>query len=378
MKRARFAALLTVSVLLATTLSFQSCNVIRSILGSEEETNSAPTVSLSEIYGDYTATAGETLSFYANAYDADYDSLTYTWYVNGTQQYSAYTSSFSWNTSGLSPATYTISVTVSDGKASASASVYAYVLAGNTAPTVSLSVSNYYPYSDENVTFTANAYDADGDSLTFTWNVNGSYYTTTYGSNNVLKLYWLADYTLYSNISVTVADGNGGSNTSSTAYLTISAGASLRVENYNSSSVYYLYVREASSSSWGSDRLGSTGTIPTGYMFKVSGLIGGYSYDYYAQLANGYTFDTNVAYPSGFSMINGYYRYFDINANNTYTVYSNSNANIRSMTDADGSLSIEASIGPKIGTPVVSVQKIASTRENLSIDRDKMLPFIAE
>lgn len=311
MKRARFAALLTVSVLLATTLSFQSCNVIRSILGSEEETNRAPTVSLSEIYGDYTATAGETLSFYANAYDADYDSLTYTWYVNGTQQYGAYSSSFSWNTSGLSPATYTISVTVSDGKASASASVYAFVTAPSM--TATLTADDSTPYSDQTVTLTAST-SGSGGSVYYTWYINDVQQTVSDPYDPIVYYTRRQTYNGYINIRVVATDSYSGATAEAEVDLYYTTAASLHISNTSGYTIYYVYSRYYYQTSDYDyvDWISST-TIPSSSEFKLYGITAN-QYDIKIQLSNG-----TWGMWEDVSLTNGYYRTAYINSSSTST-----------------------------------------------------------
>jgi len=60
------------------------------------------------------------------------------------------------------------------------------------------------------------------------------------------------------------------------------ATTNLRVVNYTDTTVYYLYVSPSSSSSWGSDQLGSR-VITPGSSFTLSGIPCGINYDVKAE-----------------------------------------------------------------------------------------------
>ncbi len=101
-----------VTALLATSIGLQSCNLIRNIIGGTEETNKAPTVTLSA--DDTSAYSDQDITFTATASDPDGDALTYSWQVNNTTKSDTTSSvTYYWLTSSyLYP---TITVTVSDG-----------------------------------------------------------------------------------------------------------------------------------------------------------------------------------------------------------------------------------------------------------------------
>jgi PKD repeat protein len=153
--------------------------------------------------------AGGAEHFTATGTDPDgpEDDLLYTWdFGDGG-------SSFEQNPSHTyaEPGTYTAKVTVSDGAgASAEKTIEITVTdpAGNQAPTVEAGADRNTGTAPLNVTFTAQATDADGDTLTYEWDfadgsakANGREVDHTY-----------TDAGTY-DAKVTVSDGNGGSTT---------------------------------------------------------------------------------------------------------------------------------------------------------------------
>lgn len=84
-------------------------------------TNSKPTVSLS--YDNYTPTKGLGTTITATAFDSDEDVLSYSWYINDVLQTGvlATDDTVAWTPSATG--TFTIKVVVSDGKASAEATL---------------------------------------------------------------------------------------------------------------------------------------------------------------------------------------------------------------------------------------------------------------
>ncbi len=74
--------------------------------------NRAPSVSLT--YTPATVTPSDILTLFADAFDPDGDTLTYSWYVNGTHQPNVVTNQVKWDNPRAG--THTIRVMVSDGK----------------------------------------------------------------------------------------------------------------------------------------------------------------------------------------------------------------------------------------------------------------------
>ncbi len=63
--------------------------------------------------------------------------------------------------------------------------------------------------------------------------------------------------------------------------------ASLRVNNNSSYTVWYLYVRPSTSSSWGPDQLGASTTISPGGSFLLTNIPAGINYDLRADSSSG-------------------------------------------------------------------------------------------
>jgi hypothetical protein len=138
------------------------------------------------------------------ASDPDADVLTYTWaFTGGT--ISGAGSTVTW----LAPTTegtHTITVSVSDGKASP-VSESCNIQVVNTPPVItSLTSSATNVAPEESCTITCVASDADGDTLTYDWSPTGG---TISGTGSSVT--WAAPATegTYT-ISVTVSDGKGG------------------------------------------------------------------------------------------------------------------------------------------------------------------------
>jgi PKD repeat protein/type 1 glutamine amidotransferase len=158
------------------------------------------------------------INFAAAATDADGDTLSYAWdfgdstssnQQNPTKTYAA-------------PGTYSAKVTVSDGKGgSATQTLSVTVTQGNRNPTVTAArtPSNSVPPGTE-VSFTATGADADGDTLTYSWDFGDS--TPASSEQNPKHTY--ANAGTFS-AKVTVSDGKGGTGTATVSVVV--AGANL-------------------------------------------------------------------------------------------------------------------------------------------------------
>jgi hypothetical protein len=244
----------------------------------------------------------------------------------------------------------------------------------NTAPTVSLNVSDSSLYSDDIASFTATAYDADGDSMTYTWYVNGS---AVSGSENSQSRYWLTSSTIYPEVYVVVDDGYDGITTSNTVYMTISPAASFRVVNSSGATIYYVQVSTTSGSSWSADYLGNQ-TLPNNYTLRVTGLSGGY---YYMIRATDYYSDT---WTSGdVSMYDGYYRNFTLSAtswimsaaSNSYSSLSASRALDMSGISGSKQASSEAFAPKAVGAGGVNYQIAPTSAEESDPNHDPALGY---
>ena len=157
--------------------------------------------------------AGQSTYFNATASDPNGDYLTYSWYCNGgsLSSYSILNPTF-YAPSGSYNATYTCTLTVSDGKGgSASDSVYVYVgtSQGNTNPYVDAG-SNRNIQAGQSTYFNATASDPNGDYLTYSWYCNGG----SLSSYSILNPTFYApsgSYNATYTCTLTVSDGKGGS-----------------------------------------------------------------------------------------------------------------------------------------------------------------------
>jgi outer membrane protein OmpA-like peptidoglycan-associated protein len=133
--------------------------------------NRPPTVTLTADKMAVKQGANETVNFTARGMDADNDNLTYKWTAS-SGQLTGTGGQMTWNSAGLGPGDYRISVTVTDVcNNSATDSRTVTVEKVNNCPTVTLRANptSVQEGSDQPFTFTANANDPDGDRLQYTW-----------------------------------------------------------------------------------------------------------------------------------------------------------------------------------------------------------------
>jgi hypothetical protein len=135
---------------------------------------------------------------------------------------------------------------------------------GDSAPTVSLSTSNYYPYSLQETQIYASASGGSG-SYSYSWSVDGSSWGQTSPTFYYAGYAGTYSYVAHT-ISVTVTDSNNKSASSSiTIYVYSYTGsyANLTYTNSTGYSIYYAYACDTGAYYTGSDMLGS-GTISNG------------------------------------------------------------------------------------------------------------------
>ena len=136
--------------------------------------NRPPTASCSVDKSMVYAGSGDFAVVQASASDPDNDPLTYSWTTNGGAVEGS-GPQVRWNSSGVTPGTYTAKVRVSDGRggtADCSADVRVEPRP-NRPPTMSCSADRNSVLPGEAVQITATASDPDDDPLTYSWNSSG-------------------------------------------------------------------------------------------------------------------------------------------------------------------------------------------------------------
>jgi outer membrane protein OmpA-like peptidoglycan-associated protein len=169
--------------------------------------NVAPTATVEP--SSFTVTQGESANLRCVGSDANNDSLTYTWTVDG-QRLAAEGPQVTFGSEGRKPGTYNVQCSVSDGEDTASATSTGTVLERiipNKPPTIECQTTTMDVASGGSIELRANAADPDGDQLSYTWTstagvVSGSGNTATFNAADVKA----GSYT----VTVTVDDGRGG------------------------------------------------------------------------------------------------------------------------------------------------------------------------
>lgn len=170
--------------------------------------NYSPVAACSADKSSVFAGSNDTVNVSTTATDPDGDPMTYSWTatggsVNGTGP------QVRWLSAGTTPGTYTVTVTVNDGRGgSATCSVNTTVaVRPNRPPTVTLSSDRDTVFIGERVQFTAVGADPDNDPLTYTWRTNCGQLSGT-GTTDTLDTTGVPAGTC--TVTVRADDGRGG------------------------------------------------------------------------------------------------------------------------------------------------------------------------
>ncbi|MGC2695821.1 MAG: OmpA family protein [Candidatus Angelobacter sp.] len=185
--------------------------------------NHPPTVTVTASPTKVFAGSNDTIALQAKGVDPDNDTLSYKWTATGGAIDGSGTD-VRWNSSGVKPGTYTITVTADDGRGgTANASTDVIVEEKpNTPPVISSCTANPATITvGQSSTITTTATDADNDKLTYSYKASGGKVTGTdataqFDSTGVAP----GNYT----VTCHVSDGRGGE-TDATAPITVQAAA---------------------------------------------------------------------------------------------------------------------------------------------------------
>src|SRR5262249_36183347 len=136
--------------------------------------NAPPVASCSAAKTSVYAESSEVVGVHVSASDPDNDPLTYSWSATGGK-IDGTGADVRWNSAGLAPGSYTVSVRVDDGRGgTATCAVDIKVEPRpNRPPTISCSGDRSSVFVGERVRITAEASDPDNDPLTYSWRASG-------------------------------------------------------------------------------------------------------------------------------------------------------------------------------------------------------------
>ena len=157
----------------------------------------------------------------------------------------------------------------------------------NKPPSVSLSYTPETPELGEDIFLTANASDPDGDSLSYTWRIDGV-------NQNVSarEVSWAPEESGTYEIQVTVSDGEESASDSVSITVEGSTSnentATLVIKNQSSYDIWYFYMSYAGTDQWSEDLLGDD-ILYSGYNFTISNIPVG-SFDLLARSSSYYNY----------------------------------------------------------------------------------------
>ena len=154
----------------------------------------------------YSIKTGETVQLYGYAWDPDGDAVTYNWSSTSGTFSSSSTQNPTW-TAPSSAGKYTLTLTVSDGSLSNTATVDIEVYAGNRPPVISYTYVPFSAVEGDTVYLYGSAYDPDGDTLTYSWTAPGGTFSGSTTSSPTWTAPAVSSATNYT-VTLTVNDGN--------------------------------------------------------------------------------------------------------------------------------------------------------------------------
>lgn len=172
--------------------------------------NHPPTVTCSA--SPTTVTVGQPVELSAVGSDPDNDPLTYVWHAD-QGKITQNNANATWDTTGVAPGTYDLTVHVSDGRGGTAdcttpVTVQAPPPPPNHPPTCDLTADRTSLMSGENTQLHANGHDIDGDTIQYRWSASAGQIT---GTGDTVT--YEADGPGTAAVTVVVDDGKGGTNT---------------------------------------------------------------------------------------------------------------------------------------------------------------------
>ncbi|MEQ9307052.1 MAG: Ig-like domain-containing protein, partial [Marinoscillum sp.] len=225
-----------------TTTSGAQADICNIVIDGEAPASNPPTVSITAPSNNATV-SGSSVSITASASDVDNDLTGVQFKLNGSNLGSQDTSSpfsYSWNTTGVSNGTYSLTAVATDdeGNSTTSSTVIVTVsnASGGSSPTVSITAPSNNSTVSNTVTITANASDSDSDLVGVQFKLDGN----NLGSQDTSSPFSFSwDTNGASNGSHTLTavatDAAGNSTTSSSVSVTVSnsSGSCFEVPNTN-------------------------------------------------------------------------------------------------------------------------------------------------
>jgi|GEM_PF-5345983 len=172
--------------------------------------NLAPTITASSPSDPVSIEGGNSQTFSVTATDPDGDTLTYTWYVDGSQV-GTNSNSYTYTAPGTA-GTHTVKVVVSDvyHNVEKTWSVTVTVTPSNHAPTINTSISQTATTPEDTPLSTLDLdnvfIDEDGDALTYTFTPNGNFTITINPTTHVVTITPKANWAGTSTIIFTASD----------------------------------------------------------------------------------------------------------------------------------------------------------------------------